>query len=227
MARTKIVRVEGDLREHPRYSVDEAADYLGIPSSTLYRWVLTPHGKKPPVIIAADQKRTLLSFYNLVEAHVLVSARRRGISLRRIQIAVDYTRDHIGGSHPLATYEFATSGKSMFVKKLEGQTVDATRYGQPALGDVLDRYLKGIKRGRLDRMPIEIRPMRPNTLKPSPVVINPFLSSGSPVIKGTGIIAATVWKRAKGGETVPDLANDYDLNIREIQKVIDYLDAAA
>jgi uncharacterized protein (DUF433 family) len=145
----------------------------------------------------------------------------------RVRTAVEYVHDKIGGKHPLASYRFATSGKGIFIQQLEGSTVDATRYGQPALGDILDRYLRGIRRAGTDRMPIEIRPLALGTLRLSPVVINPFLSSGSPVIKGTGIVAATVWKRAKGGESLSDLADDYDLNLSEIQTVIEYFDAAA
>lgn len=227
MSRKRIVRTDGDVREHPRYSINEAASYLDIAPSTLHRWIADGGRKRRPLIHPADPDHSLLSFYNLVEAHVLVSTRRRNIPMSKVRTAVEYVQEKIGGKHPLASYKFATSGKSIFVKKLEGNTVDATRYGQPALGDILDRYLRGIRRAGIDKMPIEIRPLATGTLKLSPVVINPFLSSGSPVIKGTGIVASTVWKRAKGGEPLPDLADDYDLELSEIQTVIKYFDAAA
>lgn len=227
MSRKRIVRVHGDVREHPRYSVNEAASYLDIPSSTLHSWIRDDGPKHRPLIYAVDPKQSLLSFYNLVEAHILVSTRRRKIPMPKVRIAVEYMHEKIGGKHPLATHKFATSGKSIFVEQLEGLTVDATRFGQPALGDILDKYLRGIRRAGIDKMPIEIRPLTLGTLKLSPVVINPFLSSGSPVIKGTGIVASTVWKRAKGGESLRDLADDYDLKLSEIQTVIKYFDEAA
>jgi uncharacterized protein (DUF433 family) len=179
------------------------------------------------LIIPADPKKKLLSFYNLVEAFVLISTRRRRIPMSRVRKAVEYMQNTIGGPHPLATHAFATLGKSIFVRQLEGKTVDVTRYGQRALGDILDKYLRGIRRAGIDKMPIEIRPMTKGTLKLSPVVINPFVSSGSPVIKGTGIVASTVWKRAKGGEALVDLAEDYELKLSEVETVIEYLDAAA
>ena len=226
MAKKKITRDRGDIREHPRYSVIEAASDLGISPSTLYSWIL-PKGNKAALIQLADTENTLLSFYNLVEVYVLLSTRRRGLPMSKVRTAVEYMNEKIGGKHPLATYRFATSGKGMFVRHLEGKTVDASRYGQPAIGDMLDKYLKGIKRGHGDKMPIEIRPLKAKTLKQSPVVINPYISSGSPIIKGTGIIASTLWKRAKGGEALDDLASDYDLKLSEVQKVIDYLDAVA
>ncbi len=227
MARKKVVRVDGDVREHPRYSVNEAADYLGVSPTTLHRWIFEPADGKAPLIKLADERRGLLSFYNLVEAYVLVSVRRRGVTMRRMRVGVEYVQNHVGGPHPLASFEFATSHKDMFVQKIEGQTVNASRYGQPVLGDILKKYLRGIKRAKLDKMPIEIRPLNRGTLVPSPVVINPYVSSGSPVIKGTGIIASTVWKRAKGGESLPELAEDYDLKLSAIQTVVNYFDAAA
>jgi uncharacterized protein (DUF433 family) len=225
MGRKRITRFSGDVREHPRYSVNEAASYLDIAPNTLHRWIAND-GKHRP-LIDVDQEHGLLSFYNLVEAHVLVSTRRRKLPMPLVRIAVEYMQEKIGGAHPLATYKFATSGKSLFIQHLQGDTVDATRFGQAALGDILDKYLRGIRRGGIDKMPIEIRPLTQKTLRLSPVVINPFLSSGSPVINGTGIVAATVWKRAKGGESLPDLAEDYDLKLSEIQTVIQYFDAAA
>jgi uncharacterized protein (DUF433 family) len=227
MSRKRIVRVTGDIREHPRYSVNEAAIYLDIPPSTLNRWIKDDGPKRRPLIQAADPKQSLLSFYNLVEAHILVSTRRRKISMPKVRVAVEYAQEMIGGKHPLATYKFATSGKSIFVEQLDGLTVDATKFGQPALGDILDRYLRGIRRDGIDKMPVEIRPLTLGTLRLSPVVINPFLSSGVPVIKGTGIVASTVWKRARGGEPIRDLALDYDLKLSEIQTIIKYFDEAA
>ncbi|HET9086368.1 MAG TPA: hypothetical protein VFN53_02480 [Acidobacteriaceae bacterium] len=47
------------------------------------------------------------------------------------------------------------------------------------------------------------------------------------IVKETGIVAVTVWKRASGGESLPELADDYDLELSEVKKIIEYFDAAA
>lgn len=227
MSKKRIVRVGGDIREHPRYSVNEAAAILNIPTSTLRSWITKGSTKLGPLIVPVDEDNSLLSFFNLVEAHVLVSTRRRNIPMSRVRIAVEYMREKVGGPHPLASYELATDAKSIFVRKLEGMTVDASRFGQPALGEILDKYLRGIKRAKSDKMPVQVRPLTKRTLKLSPVIIDPYVSSGSPVIKGTGIVATTVWKRAKGGESLRDLARDYDLKLSEIETVVRYFDEAA
>src|SRR5438046_2702312 len=75
VARKRITRFDGDIREHPRYSIEEAAAYLHIPLSTMKAWTrgqryTTKSGKRivfQAVLGLADQRRGLLSFYNLAE----------------------------------------------------------------------------------------------------------------------------------------------------------------
>ena len=76
MPAKKVLRLGGDVREHPRYSIEEAADYLHVPPSTMKAWMrgqrYRTNGRLRiflPVIQPADPKNKLLSFYNLAEAH--------------------------------------------------------------------------------------------------------------------------------------------------------------
>jgi hypothetical protein len=99
-----------DLRAVPAYGINEAAHYLGIPKATLRSWVLGRHyptetGKRffRPIIEFPDKEQRLLSFVNLVEAHVLDAIRRaHGIALWRVRKAIDYLKKQLGSSHPLA-----------------------------------------------------------------------------------------------------------------------------
>ena len=90
MARNKIERVQQDVREYPSYSIEEVADYIGVPKRTLRSWVSgysyrtrTGVRRAMPIIKMADPGRHLLSFFNLVEAQVLASTRERQISVAR------------------------------------------------------------------------------------------------------------------------------------------------
>ena len=73
LTRKPALRAGQDMRDLPTYAVPEAARFLGIPERTLRSWfsganpVLTPSGS------AADQP--LLSFRNLVDAHIVHTAR--------------------------------------------------------------------------------------------------------------------------------------------------------
>src|SRR5580698_10225078 len=115
VSRKRILRVGGDIREHPRYSVNEAAAILNIPPTTLHSWISSDSTNHHPLITLVDEENSLLSFYNLVEAHVLVSTRRRKVPMSRVRIAVEYLQEKVGGPHPLASYQLATSEKSMFI----------------------------------------------------------------------------------------------------------------
>jgi uncharacterized protein (DUF433 family) len=222
MPRKKLVRFFGDIREYPRYSIEEAARYLRIPKSTLQAWTRGQHyhtryGTERiyyPVIDLADQDFKLLSFYNLAEAHILRSTRDRYVPLRNVRLAIDYVRKVMAPSpHPLLTSEFKTFGKEIFIEHL-GKVINATKQGQIAMRQILEEYLQRIDRD-LQGMPIQVYPFYSKRL-----AINIKLSSGKPVVKGTGIMAEILADRRHSGESIPELADDYGLEPIEIEEAI-------
>ena len=52
------------------------------------------------------------------------------------------------------------------------------------------------------------------------VVIDPTLSAGRPVIAGTGLATEVIAERYIAGETVVELAKDYDRENSEIEEAI-------
>jgi len=208
--------------------------------ATLMSWVEGRHyplkygGRKffKPLI----KLSSLLSFYNLVEAHILKAIRRfYAIHLPEIRSAIDYVSRKYPSPHPLITEQFYTDGKYLLIKKLEQtveQTIDASSGGQLGLKPILDLYLKRIDRDRYG-FPIQLFPFRVGwreTLEeetPRIVVIDPDVSSGRPVLYGTGIMTFILSGRHKAGESVEELAKDYGLKNRQIEEAIHYFDATA
>src|SRR5262245_7211481 len=99
MARRKFDIYQGrDPRHIPTYSLVEAAHYLQLPLRTLDSWIHgryypTTAGKRrfEPVIVRPDQDLPLLSFINLVEAHVLDAIRyRHRVPLPKVRDAISY-----------------------------------------------------------------------------------------------------------------------------------------
>jgi uncharacterized protein (DUF433 family) len=80
--------------------------------------------------------------------------------------------------------------------------------------EILEEYLERLDWNEGDLLPIQIHPIHTTRL-----VINPLISSGKPVIKGTGIMVSILRDRAKT-ESIPDLANDYDIQPFEIEQAI-------
>ncbi len=222
MPRRRPDRMRGDLREFPRYSISEAAFYVRIPASTLTAWTRGQnyrtsrgvHRTFEPLIELADPGNKLLSFYNLVEAHMLRSTTERGVPLRNVRRALDYIREAIPGGHPLLVHDFEVSGKEVFIQHL-GDTVNATRYGQLAMRKILDRYLKRVERDARG-LPLRVFPINSKRL-----VIDPQFSSGKPIVKDRGIVASVLWGRNRTGETIPEIAKDYGLTALEVKEAIE------
>ena len=166
-----------------------------------------------PIIVPADANKNLLSFYNLAEAHVLRSTRERDVPLSNVRRAMEFIRKHLDTEHPLISNDFATSGKDLFVEHL-GQTINASKDGQIAMRTILSDYLRRIDRDAAG-MPVQFSPFHSVHL-----TINPKISSGSPVIRGSGIMVAVVAARKESGEPVPELARDLGLSVLDIEEAI-------
>jgi hypothetical protein len=129
-------KAENDLRELPTYSIAEAAHYLQIPDTTLRSWVVgrsyqTEKGTRffEPLIEPPDPNRSLISFMNVVEIHVLDAIRRQHkIRLTNIRQALCYLRMHFLSPHPLADQKFETDGLDLFIQ-VYGQLINISQLG--------------------------------------------------------------------------------------------------
>jgi uncharacterized protein (DUF433 family) len=221
MPKRRPLRIEGDIREFPRYSISEAAFYVRIPYTTLHAWTQGQdyipssgvHRTFKPLVELADKKNKLLSFYNLVEAHILRSTTERGVPFQNVRKALDYVHETIPGKHPLLTHNFETSGKELFIQHL-GETINATAYGQKVMREILEKYLTLIPRDGYG-MPLRVFPINSKRL-----AIDPLFSSGKPIVKDRGISASVIWGRNKSGEPVPEIARDYGLADIEVKETV-------
>lgn len=236
MARKKITRTQADVREYPSYSIDEVAAYIGVPKRTLRRWMKgysykTAQGKTnvAPIILPADPCNNLLSFYNLAEAQVLAATRERNINTQKIRRAVEYMRDELNQARPLLTCVFETSGQEIFVQKLTGKNLrhplNISRHGQYGFKAILKKYLSRIERDASGH-PTRIFPLRVGQkARERNIVIHPFVSSGKPSLRGSGVMVEVIWRRNKDGESIPKLARDFRLKPSEIKAAITYFAA--
>ena len=212
--------IQRDLRDIPAYSIAEAAGYLRIPKSTLRAWLLG-QGTFKSVIEIADRKDRRLSFINLVEAFVLAGIRREhAIPLPKVRKAVGYLRRTFSTQRPLADEQFATDGIDLFVEKF-GALVGATQEGQIQLREIILGQLKFIRRdpsGVPER--IVLFPGNAKNNRSADVVIDPRRSFGRPVLEGIGVRTSILAERFKAGESIDELARDYDAAPEAIQNAL-------
>ena len=217
-----------DPRELPTYAIAEAAHYLGIPLPTLRSWVVgRPYPVKAgrryfqPVILLPDKSSRLLSFVNIVEAHVLDAIRRKyKVPLKKVRAALSFLQRHFNSKHPLAERQIETDGRDLFVQML-GQLVNISQEGQLAMRELIDAHLRRIE---WDTSGFALR-LYPFTRKrslqePKLVVIDPYVAFGRPVLAGTGIPTAVIADRYKAGESIDRLADDYGRGRSDIEEAI-------
>lgn len=217
-----------DPRELPAYGVTEAAQYIHIPPATLRSWVAGRKyprqdgvGSFEPLIGAADSRGVRLSFSNLVEAHVLRALRtQHGVELKAVRAALSYAERDLKIDRLLLSGELLTHAGEIFLEYYGG-LLNLTRSGQLAIRMILEAYLKRVERD--DRnIPIRLYPFLRGELanERRTVVIDPFVSFGRPTVAGHGVTTSALVRRVDAGESIEDLAADYDIPTQDIEEAI-------
>jgi uncharacterized protein (DUF433 family) len=221
-----------DLRDVPSYGIPEAAHYLGIAEETLRSWTLgrkypTAGGMKTskPLIVPANARTDTLSFYNLIEAHVLLFTRQvHGLRMADVKNGIDFVREKMNIERPLIHQVFWTDRKHLFVKTLE-QVIDASQMGQLGIKTILDLYLQRIDwdRGGIAARLYPVRATAPDGRR---IVIDPKISFGRPALADSGIPASVLYHRKRLGENEDDISRDYGIDRSAVEEAISYYKAA-
>jgi len=233
-----------DLREMPIYSVGEAARYLRIAPSTLSSWVkgrMYPVGGGmkpwPAVIDLADPAESLMSFNNLVEAHILKALRtRHGVPMRGVRRAIDYMRDRYRIDRLFLSDELliperkdedggrSESVGALFIEKY-GEIEQISEGGQLVIKRALSRHLQRVERDP-EGWPVRLFPFFSSD-ESKDVLIDPRISFGRPVLAKRGIRVATIADRVDAGEDLDRIAENYGLERDDVERALDFHEQAA
>ena len=213
-----------DPRELPAYTISEAAHYLAVPAATIRYWSVG-RDEYAPLIEVPARAPTLPSFLNLTELHVLAAIRRKHeVKMPSIRSAIRYLAANaqapMDERHPLISHALETDGLDLFIEQY-GQLINISQAGQTAMREIISAALRRIDRDPAG-VPIKLYPFTRNAMDDTPamVVIDPRLSAGRPVIAGTGLATQLIAERYKAGESISDLAHDYERGHEEIEEAI-------
>lgn len=212
---------EHNRRELPSYSITEASHYLTVPQSTIRDWVTGRHSRYNALVDAASFHPVTLSFFNLIELHILSAIRRdHQIKMPKIREAINYLMKEFDSDHPLLSKELETDGLNIFIE-LYGKLINISEGRQTAMREVLGAALRRIERD-LSGIPVKLFPYTRNVIQEAPrlIVIDPQLAFGRPVIAGTGLSTEIIAERYKAGESMEELAKDYEREEKEIEEAI-------
>jgi uncharacterized protein (DUF433 family) len=207
-------------RTQPMYSFKEVARLSGISVSTVRNWLLgyTVEERQVSPLLKALPDATCCSFINLIE--IMVAARFRKAEGTKYEV-VKRTYENAKKLYSLE-YPFASDlrlkaigGHIVHMLKEKGslQAIDSPeQYTLPYLVEEVMEQLE---------FELELASRWYPVGKKIPIVVDPYISSGVPVIEGRGITVENIEKRFYVGKQNWDfIANDLELSVNVIQEVI-------
>jgi uncharacterized protein (DUF433 family) len=222
------------MRNQPAYGPAEAARYLRLPAATLRTWLVGrayPKGEAQarfhPLIQPASRQPLQLSFYNLVEAHVLRALRtEHGVALSELRKAIAYAEKKLRLDRLLLSPELRTHAGQVFLDRYV-ELINLSASGQLAMRRLFEEHLQRVEWDEW-KFPVRLYPYlgASRSVEARPIAIDPRVAFGRPVVRSAGVSTAAIADRIDAGETVADLALDYDLTVVEIEEAVLYSRAA-
>jgi uncharacterized protein (DUF433 family) len=223
-----------DPRSKPAYTVSEAARYLKVANATLRSWVAgRPYPKSDgvgqfrPLIHPPSRKPPLLSFWNLIEAHVLRSLRTdHNVSLGDVRRAIAYAEKTLGIKNLLLSKELRTQGGDLLLERY-GELIDLSASGQIAMRRLFQDHVARVEWDER-QFPMRLYPFVSGEM-PSPgrpIAIDPAIAFGRPVVVRLSIGTSTIADRIDAGEPAAEIATDYGLELAEVEQAVVYERAA-
>jgi uncharacterized protein (DUF433 family) len=213
-------RASENMFEVPVYGMMDAAHYLRVPYQTLRYWT-RGRDSIEPLVRLADEDPPRLSFFNLMECHMISSIRTHyNLRVPKVRRALRVLAELYPSPHPLIDKPLETDRFDLFIREHEDDLVCLTKNGQIPFKEFVVMHLQRIetnKEGMLTFYPfVEKR----SADEPKIIMMSPAVSFGKPVISGSSIPTAVISSRFHARESVPDLAGEYGRTIKEIEEAI-------
>ena len=207
-------------RTQPMYSFQEVARLSGLHVNTVRNWFLgyTVEERQVSPLLDLPPNATSCSFVNLVE--VMVAARFRKAERTKYDIvkrAYENAKLLFSLDYPFAS--------DLRLKAVGGHIVHMIKeQGSMQAIDTPEQYtLPGLVEETMAQLEFELElaskwyPVGKNI----PIVVDPYISSGVPIIEGRGITVENVEKRFYSGKQSWDfIASDLELSIEVVQEVL-------
>lgn len=223
-----------DPRDAPAYALHDAARFVRLPAATLRSWTIgRPYPRAngtarfQPLIRPATSAPLQLSFSNLIEAHVLRALRsEHNVSLQALRKAIRYAESSLQIDRLLLRKDLCTEAGRVFLERY-GELIELSASGQLAMRRMLEQHLARVE-WDARRFPTRLFPFVSGSLDSidRPIAIDPRIAFGRPVLLSRGVSTQAIVDRLDAGETVEDIAGDYDLDPKEIEEAALYERAA-
>lgn len=219
------------------YTRPEAARLLGMTPSRLRRWVSgytywlqDADGRllrRRPSVINTDlpslNDAVALSFLELMELRVVKAIVDKGVPLQRVRDRAKVAAERFGTEHPFASRRVFTDGRDIFsavAGDLEPPNVVRWRrddIDQVVSGAVFEQFLDEIEFDQGTALAHRWWPMG----RDAPIVLDPRIRFGAPVIEGTAV-RTTVVARMAAKASAEDAAIAYELQLQQAVAAVQF-----
>jgi uncharacterized protein (DUF433 family) len=192
-----------------------AAVHLGIPRNTVRSWV---KGQLVHAVPSALSQAPTVPFVALVEAQILRELRDAGLSMQELRAGVKQLQRDTDQQYVLARNDIATDGGSLLYNaatKVAPEWVRAKdRQGTfRQVIEALFRFVSYADDGYAQRL--RLRPYGQ-----AEVIVDPRFGWGRPVLSDTKVPVDVIADLFFAGESVEDIADDYDISTDQVQAVV-------
>jgi uncharacterized protein (DUF433 family) len=218
-------------RTESMYSFSEAAHLAEVSVTTVKNWLVgyTVRGQEVPPLFPA-KNTAVVSFLQMIEVMVAGRFRKsalggRSVPFRAVRDAYRNAQQLYGIEHPFAHMRLETLGGHIvhFLEK------DGSAASFQAL-DIPERWtLPGILRETIDQIDYDhdLASRWFPIGKTVPIVIDPRISTGLPIIEGRGVTVQTIRDRFKAGLRIDFIAKDFELDRDLVETALQYCERVA
>jgi len=200
------------------YTLTEAASYLAVPISTLHGWCRPRDVGAIVTTLPARGYEARLPFVGFAEAFVLAAVRRAGVPAKRIRPGVEAVKRELGVEHALASRALYTDRAELLVRAWADGSgnleVARSRQGQ-LTATVMDQLQLITYAGDGYANRIELP-----AFGAAKVIVDPSVAFGYPVVQRNGARVKDIVDRFRGGDTMSEISDDFDLSIDQVEAVI-------
>ena len=212
-------------RTQPMYSFKEVAHLSHVSVSTVRNWLLgytTVQGEVSPLFKWHQEEEKACSFLQLIEIVVAAKFRKaEHASFRTVRLAYDNARKLYNLDYPFASMELkAIGGHIVHIMRVPGASLQAI--DQPEQFTIPDLVQETI--GQLE-YEYELASRWYPAGKDIPIVVDPRISAGVPVIKGRGITVEAIQKRFQAKQKMEFIERDFELEHDVVEEAIRFREA--
>lgn len=204
-----------------RYAVADVARWTGLSAGRIRRWLGTSPSYPPHLTIVNRHEETpdnQVSFLDIVELYMISELVSKGMDFKKIRSSLREAARLRKVTHPLARQKYLLFGGRLFLPPEDEEVgiyeLDAA--GQLAFAEIIKSRAEDVE---FDPEGIAQR-LWPNGVD-SGVYMDPRITAGLPIVKGTGILTGVIYEAWRlEDESTKVVAEQYELEVEQVLDAI-------